>query len=69
MNYYLNQHPKIKKIYLHLDNDDTGRRATNALRCLLYKFHYEIFDEPPKFGKDFNDYLLRMKELRKEKER
>lgn len=69
LNYYLNQHPKIKKIYLHLDNDNAGRRATKALFLLLNKFHYEIFDEPPKFGKDFNEYLTRMKELKKEKER
>ena len=68
LNYYLNQHPKIKKVYLHLDNDEAGRRATNALLCLLQKFKYEVFDEPPKFGKDFNEYLTRMKELKNEKE-
>ena len=65
LNYYLNQHPNMKKIYLHLDNDEAGRSATNAL-LLLLKNKYEVIDEPSKYGKDFNDYLLRIKQLRKE---
>lgn len=69
LNYYLNQHPNIKKVYLHLDNDEAGRRATNALLCLLQKFHYEVIDEPAKRGKDFNEYLTKIKELKKERER
>ena len=56
LNYYLNQHPNIKVIYLHLDNDSAGRGATNALLNLLKK-KYEVIDNPPKCGKDFNDYL------------
>lgn len=56
LNYYLNQHPEIKRIYLHLDNDYAGRLATKALKETLPK-KYEVIDIPPLIGKDFNDYL------------
>ena len=56
LNFYLNQHQDIKKIYLHLDNDSAGRIATMALKTVLPK-QYEVIDDPPKVGKDFNDFL------------
>ena len=56
LNYYLNQHPNIKKIYLHLDNDRAGRLATLALKEVLPK-QYEVIDNPPPSGKDVNDFL------------
>ena len=56
LNYYLNQNPDIKKIYLHFDNDSAGRIATMALKTVLPK-KYEVIDDPPKIGKDFNDFL------------
>jgi len=52
---YLADHPKIRKIHLHLDNDLTGRQATAAIMALLPK-EYEAQDEPPPTGKDWNDY-------------
>lgn len=58
--YYLNQHQNIKKIYLHLDNDQAGRNATKALIYVLQN-RYEVIDNPPKFGKDYNDYLCYVK--------
>lgn len=64
LNYYLNQHPNIKKIYLHLDNDKVGRESTKTLKYLLEK-NYEVVDEPSKIGKDFNDYLkIKMKGIK-----
>jgi len=57
----------IKKIYLHLDNDETGRKATEKLKMMLEK-QFEVKDVPPPYGKDFNDYLLHLIELDKEKE-
>lgn len=54
---FLKANPQIKTIYLHLDNDKTGRLCTEALKILLEK-DYEIVDEPPPVGKDFNDFLL-----------
>ena len=56
LNYYLNQNQNIKKIYLHFDNDSAGRIATMALKTVLPK-QYEVIDDPPKIGKDFNDFL------------
>lgn len=53
---YLKSKPHIKKIVLHLDNDNTGRRATEALKVILPD-SYEVVDDPPPKGKDFNDFL------------
>lgn len=54
---FLKANPHIKTIILHLDNDKTGRLCTAALKELLKK-DYEIVDDPPSAGKDFNDFLL-----------
>ena len=54
---YLERHPDTKKIVIHFDNDDTGRGATIALTKLLSE-KYEVVDEPPKVGKDMNDFLI-----------
>jgi len=54
----------IKKIYLHLDNDQAGRLATVGLKNAAGN-RYEIIDDPPKYGKDFNDYLCHIKGIKK----
>ena len=54
---FLDAHPEIKTIYLHLDKDRTGRLCTENLQELL-KQDYKIVDDPPPVGKDFNDFLL-----------
>ena len=54
---YLKSNPLIKTIFLHLDNDKTGRLCTATLKELLGK-DYEIVDSPPPVGKDVNDFLL-----------
>ena len=54
---FLNAHPQIKTICLHLDNDKAGRMCTAALKELLQK-NYQIVDAPPPVGKDVNDFLL-----------
>lgn len=53
---YLKSKPQIKKIVLHLDNDNTGRKATEALKAILPNT-YEVIDDPPPKGKDYNDFL------------
>lgn len=53
---YLKSKPQIKKIVLHLDNDNTGRKAAEALKVILPN-NYEVIDDPPQKGKDFNDFL------------
>ena len=56
LNYFLNQHPEINKVVLHLDNDRAGITATNSLKKVLPK-KYIVIDNPPPFGKDVNDFL------------
>lgn len=54
---FLKANPQIRTIFLHLDNDRTGRLCTAALKELLQK-DYKIVDAPPPVGKDVNDFLL-----------
>lgn len=65
---YLDGRPDIEKIHIHFGNDNAGRKATEALKAILPK-KYEIFDEPPKKGKDYNDYLCKQLGIYKSKER
>lgn len=54
---FLEKNPLIKTIHLHLDNDKTGRLCTKTLKELLGN-KYEVFDEPPKKGKEYLAELL-----------
>ena len=63
LNLFLYNNKNINKIYLHLDNDEAGRLATIGLKNSINN-KYEIIDEPPKYGKDFNDYLCHIKEIK-----
>ena len=65
---YLADRPDIQKIHIHFDNDNAGRKATQALKVILPK-RYEVFDEPPKKGKDYNDYLCIQLGIYQSKER
>ena len=53
---YLDEKPQIKKILLHFDNDNAGRKASLALKTILPS-KYEVIDSPPPCGKDYNDFL------------
>lgn len=53
---FLKDNSNINKIILHFDNDNAGRLATKAIQNSL-SASYEIVDDPPKSGKDFNDFL------------
>lgn len=53
---YLKNNPNIDTIIMHLDNDETGRLAAKAIQFSLPD-SYKIIDNPPKIGKDYNDYL------------
>jgi hypothetical protein len=65
---FLKRHPEIKRIVLHFDNDEVGRKATQALQIILSD-RYEVIDSPPKFGKDFNDFLCMKLGIYKSKQR
>ena len=53
---YLKDFPQISEIALHLDNDTAGRLAAKTIQTILPSV-YVVYDEAPKQGKDFNDYL------------
>lgn len=66
---FLEDHPHIKRVTLHLDNDTPGRMAAKALMAVLPK-NYTVINKPPPCGKDFNDYLLvQLKSRNREYER
>ena len=66
LNYYLKKNQNIKRIVIHFDNDSAGRMATKALQTILSN-KYEVIDKPPKFGKDFNDFLCATKGINSNK--
>ncbi len=53
---FLKNNPNINTIIIHFDNDEAGRIATKAIQLSLSD-SYKIIDDPPKVGKDFNDFL------------
>lgn len=53
---YLSDHPHIKQLYLHLDNDAVGRGAAAGIMGGL-KDRCEIYDQPPRYGNDVNELL------------
>ncbi|MCI6229099.1 MAG: DUF3991 and toprim domain-containing protein [Clostridiales bacterium] len=53
---YLEDHPEVRVLRLHLDNDAIGRGAAAGIVEGL-RDQYAIFDEPPVVGKDVNDQL------------
>ena len=53
---FLKEHPEVEMVRFHLDNDRTGRLATQAIRTVLPK-QYQTRDEPPGQGNDCNDSL------------
>lgn len=63
---FLKDHPHITTLRLHLDNDETGRGAVSGIAAGL-NGKYQVFDEPPTYGKDVNDQL-RMKVGMRKKE-
>lgn len=53
----LQNHPEVKTIALHLDNDYAGRSAASSI-AEQQQDRYEIRNEPPTTGKDCNDFLM-----------
>ena len=53
---FLSGHPETKTVFLHLDNDEAGRRATLDITEKL-QGPYEVLDAAPRGGKDVNDLL------------
>lgn len=66
---FLEEHPTVNTIRLHLDNDEIGRGAVKGIVSGL-QGKYTVLDEPPSCGKDVNDELkIRVGITQKEKEK
>ena len=52
----LQNQSQINTIALHLDNDYAGRSAAENI-ALQLRGEYEVRNEPPSYGKDYNDCL------------
>lgn len=66
----LSENCRTYDLHLHFDNDFAGRTSTKGLMKALEGV-YAVYDEPPPYGKDFNDYLcrrIRFSEIEEEKE-
>ena len=57
LKHYLELHPEIKTVHLHLDRDEPGRAASRSIVKNLEN-RYAVLDEPPVYGKDMNDQLM-----------
>ena len=55
----LEDNPGVERIVLCLDNDGPGRAASAAIQKKLSE--YEVIDNPPHRGKDYNDQLQLVK--------
>lgn len=53
---FLDDHPHVKTVYLHLDNDTAGRLAAKAITAVMPE-GYRVENKPPPRGKDVNDFL------------
>ena len=54
---FLSDHPTVRTLCLHLDNDEIGRSAAKGIMEGLADAPYQIINSPPKYGKDVNDQL------------
>ena len=63
---FLKNNSNVDTIYIHFDNDTAGRIATQAL-INSFSDIYKIINDPPKSGKDFNDYLCDFLQINRHK--
>lgn len=59
--HYINTSKDVSELILHFDNDKIGRGATELLKTKLKNTTIKIIDDPPKIGKDMNDFLCKIK--------
>ena len=64
---FLKDHPQVKTVYLHLDNDLPGRQAAQGILAALPE-GIRGENRPPPFGKDVNDTLCHRLGISRQKE-
>ena len=55
---YLKDHPEVRELHLHLDNDVVGREAAAGISH-GFQDRFKVLNEPPPCGKDVNELLQR----------
>ena len=60
---YLANNPQTRQVYLHLDNDEPGRTAAQAISSALASRDIEATVSPPPEGKDVNEYLMMHRQM------
>ncbi len=64
---YLEDNPGIKNVVLCLDNDAAGEKAKIRIAKELLEKGYEVSEDFPPSGKDWNDYLKKISNRMKNK--
>lgn len=63
---FLERHPEICRVTLHMDNDLAGLVNARKIKAMLHEDsrfrHIRVGVNPPRMGKDYNDKLLRVRE-------
>jgi len=57
---YLKDNPDIKNVVLCLDNDEAGEKAKIRIAKELLEKGYEVAEDFPPSGKDWNDFLKKL---------
>lgn len=60
---YLANHPNVRQVTLMLDGDKWGRRAAGEFARSLREKGYQVEDQVPPFGKDWNEVLLDVRSM------
>ena len=60
IDYFLQQHPEVKRVALCFDRDEPGRNFTKIVAKRLTERGYIVQDTPPAIGKDYNDTLVQV---------
>ncbi|SHJ36401.1 DUF3991 and toprim domain-containing protein [Lutispora thermophila] len=62
---YLEDNPGIKNVVLCLDNDEAGEKAKIRIAKELLEKGYEVSEDFPPSGKDWNEYLKKLSDRMK----
>ncbi len=70
---FLERHPEIRRVTLHMDNDLAGLVNARKIRAMLHEDrcfrHIRVGINPPRTGKDYNEKLLYAIEQDKDRQR
>ena len=65
---YIKEHPTVRTVHLGLDRDKAGREAEQSIRREL-GIGYTVVLHFPEYGKDYNEDLIRRRELYQEQQK